>query len=575
MIDSLLQHNKQFDEVCLLTLYRVFVCMWCVCVLNNCVGVSNSIRDYIHYQHKHEVILEKLGHRCQKRNWYLNAVTFAEKRVKEHYATKQMTCRRCDCSRKKEKEKIQRSKDRQRKESIESVESMEDCNQNEYEQSEHLNNLDKELHQLCKEIHSSGIIRDQRRNGFVHSKVFLGSELITWLTKSLIVNSRYEAAVIGSLLLKSKIVYPVIPKHVTQRQTEATGTNNQQPRKPNAMLTTLATDQSNHQSLTWLDSSLNRSFNSLSLNETKASLYNTPPDSIDHGFNDSPSSSILRFENDMNGGGNSRTRSCSPAPHVANSFVPKQLHTSNKSDSYHSNSKITRLSSLGLINQVSLGLFSTPPPPSPPVIRKQRNGSGNRVLDSPNDDQTLSCDKAMIDEESLCSTPQYEHAGNSNKTPSHDNQPQQVFINIFFFFFLNNDWVRYGDVIWHNITNLKKSDDAKIGSIVRDGWLHKVGSIRVKKYWYKWDNNRRQLKEYANDEKDCTVRNEYSLDETAKITSSPVDHRLFEIYIVHPKTQTIKLRASDKRTRDVSSHTHIQTKGLCISVNKNRFYVKK
>ncbi|ETO00791.1 hypothetical protein RFI_36647 [Reticulomyxa filosa] len=78
-----------------------------------------------------------------------------------------------------------------------------------------LGDFEEQLDQLCRDIHKSGIIRDQRRNGLMHPKVFLGSELITWMTTLRIVDCRCEAAMFGSILLKAKVIYSVLPRKCT------------------------------------------------------------------------------------------------------------------------------------------------------------------------------------------------------------------------------------------------------------------------------------------------------------------------------------------------------------------------
>ncbi len=53
--------------------------------------------------------------------------------------------------------------------------------------------LKNELIELGQYIYTkSGIIKQQKRNNITYLRVFIGSELITWIVKSNIVNTRYK-----------------------------------------------------------------------------------------------------------------------------------------------------------------------------------------------------------------------------------------------------------------------------------------------------------------------------------------------------------------------------------------------
>eukprot|EP01083_Nonionella_stella_P175950 614323_1 len=68
--------------------------------------------------------------------------------------------------------------------------------------------LKNEVIKLAQDIHQrSGLIRQHRRNGVCHLRVFVGSELVTWMVKSDIVSTRYEALILSSLLIDYGYVY--------------------------------------------------------------------------------------------------------------------------------------------------------------------------------------------------------------------------------------------------------------------------------------------------------------------------------------------------------------------------------
>jgi len=53
----------------------------------------------------------------------------------------------------------------------------------------------------------SGLIRKHHRDGMCLLRVFVGSELITWMVRSKIVSTRYEASILSSLLIKHGYIY--------------------------------------------------------------------------------------------------------------------------------------------------------------------------------------------------------------------------------------------------------------------------------------------------------------------------------------------------------------------------------
>lgn len=69
------------------------------------------------------------------------------------------------------------------------------------------------LLKLCEDIRHSGLIRTQKRSGLNYIRVFVASELVTWMVKSHIVQSRYESCILSAMLVESGFIYCTQSNH--------------------------------------------------------------------------------------------------------------------------------------------------------------------------------------------------------------------------------------------------------------------------------------------------------------------------------------------------------------------------
>ncbi|ETO00457.1 hypothetical protein RFI_36987, partial [Reticulomyxa filosa] len=64
----------------------------------------------------------------------------------------------------------------------------------------------KRLHELCKEIQVNGLIQTYKYNGCNYIGVFLAKSLSLWMSQCQIVDSRFDAYVMGAMLLRYGII---------------------------------------------------------------------------------------------------------------------------------------------------------------------------------------------------------------------------------------------------------------------------------------------------------------------------------------------------------------------------------
>eukprot|EP01084_Bolivina_argentea_P310111 536516_1 len=151
-------------------------------------NISNNISEYIYY--RQEI--------CKIRNELVECVEKREFANQTQYNTQLLLNKYCKCKCKCNELIINDSDN----------ENENDNNIENNFKKININILKNELIELGQYIYQkSGLIKQQKRDNITYLRVFIGSELITWIVKSNIVNIRYNALILCYLLIKYEYIY--------------------------------------------------------------------------------------------------------------------------------------------------------------------------------------------------------------------------------------------------------------------------------------------------------------------------------------------------------------------------------